>query len=107
MRIIDLKCPVCDHITLDHLERDEDKTRPTHCEVAMERVYLPTARGNVIGDECDVWAKNGICNADGTPRHFTSKEAMRKAADKAGQVNYVVHNPPKGSDKSKHTSKWE
>lgn len=110
MRMIDLKCTVCNALYLDHLERDEDKTLPncTECfvEGKLERVYLPTHRGNVIGDECDVWIKNGLCNADGTPRHFTSKSDIRKAERAAGQMNFVRHVGSKGSDKSKHTVKW-
>lgn len=106
MRMIDLKCVVCERIVLDHLERDADKTRPYCCDKRMERVHLPTARGTVIGDECDVWIKNALCHSDGSPRHFTSKEALRKAADKAGQTNYVEHRGSKGSDKSQHTTKW-
>jgi hypothetical protein len=104
--MIDLKCATCDRIQPDHLERDEDKSRPDCCGAPMERVFLPTARGNVIGDECDIWVKNGLCNSDNTPRHFTSKEALRKAADKAGMTNYVEHKGSKGGDRSKHTVRW-
>lgn len=104
--MIDLKCGTCSRIQLDHLERDEDKTRPDCCGTSMERVFLPTNRGQVIGDECDVWVKNGICNSDGTPKHYTSKSQMRKAAEAAGQTNFVRHVGSKGSDKSKHTTHW-
>lgn len=38
----------------------------------------------VIGDECDVMIKHGVCNEDGTPRRFTSKVAIRQAAYEAG-----------------------
>jgi hypothetical protein len=61
---------------------------------------------NVIGDECDVWIRHGICNTDGSPRRYTSKEEMRKEAARRGLVNWVEHVPEPGSDKSKHTTKW-
>lgn len=106
MRMIDLKCPACSRIQLDHLERDEDKTRPECCGTPMERVFLPTARGSVIGDEIDVTIKNGLCGPNGEPTRFRSREALQKAADKAGWTNYVVHKGSQGSDKSKHTTRW-
>jgi hypothetical protein len=40
----------------------------------------------VIGDECDVWIKHGICNPDGTPKRYRSKADMREAAFNAGLV---------------------
>lgn len=106
MRLLDLKCATCDRTVMDHLERDEDKSRPDCCGVTMERVFLPTGRGQVQGDECDVWVKHGICNPDGSARHFTSKQDMRRAADAAGQTNYVEHKGTKGGDRSRHTSRW-
>jgi hypothetical protein len=107
VRLIDIKCAKCERVVIDHLERDEDRSRPVCCEQPMERVFLPTNRGQVIGDECDVWVKNGLCHSDGSPQHFTSKQAMKRAADAKGYINYVTHQPSKGSDKSKHTSKWQ
>lgn len=76
------------------------------CGGTLERVRLPTGRGQVLGDECDVWVKHGICNSDGTPKRYTSKKDMREAAAKKGLENHVVHIGGKGSDKSKHTTKW-
>lgn len=61
---------------------------------------------NVIGDECDVWIRHGICNEDGSPRHYTSKEAMRKEAERRGVTNVVRHIGENGSDKSRWTTKW-
>jgi hypothetical protein len=63
-------------------------------------------KANVIGDECDVWMRHGLCNADGSPRHYTSKEAIRRDEKKAKLTNYVEHRPYKGSDKSPFTSRW-
>lgn len=60
----------------------------------------------VVGDECDVWVRHGICNPDGTPKHYTSKAAMREAATALGLENRVRHIPMRGSDKSPHTTRW-
>lgn len=108
MRLIDLKCPKCERIQLDHLERDVETPRPVCCDQPMERVFLPTNRGQVIGDECDVWIKNGkgMINDDGSPKHYTSKTRLKEAAEKAGWTNYVVHRGTKGGDKSKFTDRW-
>lgn len=61
---------------------------------------------NAVGDECDVWVRHGICNEDGTPRHYTSKEAMRKEAIRQNVTNMVRHVGEQGSDKAKHTTRW-
>lgn len=61
---------------------------------------------NVIGDECDVLMRNGLCHADGSPKRYTSKEAIRRDEQKAGLTNYVVHRGTRGSDKSPHTTRW-
>lgn len=106
MRLIDLRCATCQRVQLDHLERDEDKSRPDCCGQSMERVFLPTNRGTVIGDEIDITVKNGLCHADGTPRRFRSRTELQKAEQAAGQMNYVVHRGTKDGDKSPHTSKW-
>jgi len=75
------------------------------CTGTMKRVWLakPSA---VIGDECDVWVQHGLCNADGSPQHFTSKQEMSREAARRGLTNYVTHQPGKGTDKSKHTVRW-
>jgi hypothetical protein len=70
----------------------------------MQKVWLsPSA---VIGDECDVYIKHGLCHDDGTPRRFTSKAEMAQVAKKKGLFNWVEHVPSPGSDKSKHTTRW-
>lgn len=106
MRMIDLRCTVCSRIQEDHLERDSDKARPDCCGTPMERVFLPTQRGQVIGDEIDITIKNGLCHADGTPRRFRSRAELRRAETAAGMTNYVVHRGSQGGDKSKHTTRW-
>lgn len=63
-------------------------------------------KANVVGDECDVWIKHGLCNPDGSPKHYTSKEQIRRDEKAKHLTNYVVHRPYKGSDKSPFTSRW-
>lgn len=117
MRNIDLKCPTCGHIVIDHFQRRSDEYLPycrqrtedplVLCGTLYERVFLPTQRQNVISDECDVWVHHGICNDDGTPRHYNHKSEMRKVAESKGLVSHVVHESgSRGGDKSKHTSRW-
>ena len=43
----------------------------------------------VIGDECDVWIKHGLCHEDGTPRHFRSRKEIAEVAKAKGMVNMV------------------
>lgn len=107
MPMYDRRCNGCEKIVRDNWEPVSKGDVPCDtCSGALERVLLPTNRGQVIGDECDVWVKHGICNDDGTPKRYTSKKDMREAAAKKGLVNHVEHIPGRGSDKSKHTSRW-
>lgn len=127
MPIYDLRCNTCGVTKVDVYEtieapkracderipfqhyQDEDGalvmgTMP--CGGTMERVHLPGKTSGVIGDECDVWIKHGICNEDGTPRHYRFKSEMRAEAKRRGLVNHVEHLGTRGGDKSKHTSRW-
>lgn len=61
---------------------------------------------SVIGDECDILVKHGLCNADGSPKRYRSKSEMARDAAAHGWTNYVRHIGAPGSDKSKHTSRW-
>ena len=74
-----------------------------HCLCFMVRVIgTHTAQG----DEIDIEIKHNLCNPDGTPRRFRSREELKRAEQASGMVNYVVHMPTPGSDKSKHTTSW-
>lgn len=64
------------------------------------------SKQGAIGDECDVLIKHGLCHDDGSPRRFTSKSEIARAAKAAGKTPYVVHQPPPGTDKSKFTQRW-
>jgi hypothetical protein len=102
----DRRCDTCSTVHPDCWEPISCETPACSCGGTLERVYLPTGRGQVLGDECDVWVKHGICNDDGTPKRYTSKKDMREAAEKKGMVNHVEHIPARGSDKSRHTVRW-
>lgn len=60
----------------------------------------------VHGDEIDVQIRHGLCNADGSPKRYTSKQQLARDAKAHGLLNYVTHVGEKGSDKSKHTQMW-
>lgn len=61
---------------------------------------------SVIGDEIDITVKHALCHEDGTPRRFTSRQEWIRAQKESGMSNHVEHIPEKGSDKSRHTSRW-
>lgn len=106
MPCFDRKCKVCGHILADVIEPSEPPKVDCACGGETERVWLQKANA-VIGDEIDVYIKNGLCHADGSPRRFTSREELRRAEKKAGLTNYVVHTTGPGTDKSRHTRKWD
>jgi hypothetical protein len=62
--------------------------------------------GHVVGDECDVTVRHGLCHENGEPRRFRSKAEMAKVAAAKGLTNYVRHVGSKGSDKSAHTQRF-
>ena len=70
--------------------------------------FCPHGRGyaNVVGDECDLWVRNGICHEDSSPRHYTSKAEMKRVAKEKGLENRVRHIGRPGSDKSPFTTRW-
>lgn len=82
----------------------EKEIRCSACGGTMVRIWSTTAQA--IGDEIDVVIKHGLCNEDGTPKRYRSREALEKAARDRGWTNYVEHKPAPGTDKSKHTINW-
>lgn len=107
MPLFDRKCPQCALVHLDCLEPSDAPVVPCEgCGAATERVWLPGRSSNVIGDEIDITIHNGLCNADGTPRRYRSRTELKAEEKARGMMNYVVHQPGRGGDKSKHTSRW-
>lgn len=126
MPIFDKRCNFCGHTVLDTYEatnapkvscpqrtsyeyyNDENGSPITGsmaCGGTLERTWLGKT-ASVIGDECDVVVRHGICWPDGTPRHYRFKSEMKAEAKRLGLVNHVEHIPSRGSDKSPHTSRW-
>lgn len=52
--------------------------------------------------------KNGLCNPDGSPKKYYSRKEIEREAARRGMMNYVVHQPTRGSDKNKfhHTQRF-
>jgi len=106
LKCFDYLCPSCKYEKLDVIMPQEQRTLECpDCGGTMERAWLG-APSSVVGDECDVTMQHGLCNADGSPRRYTSKSEMRREAEKRGLVSHVEHKPGKGTDKSKHTQRW-
>ena len=101
----DLKCQSCGREQIDVYEPIQSPIHRCTCGGPLVRTWL-TAPPNIISDECDVWVNHGICNEDGTPRHYNPKSEMRAEAKRRGLVNHVEHIGTKGGDRSKHTTRW-
>jgi hypothetical protein len=109
MPLYDRLCDKCSFRRDDAYEQSSTPDYSCKCGGLMKRIPMtsnPGAMGRAQGDECDVLAKHGLCNPDGSPHRYTSKSEMRKAAEKRGLTNYVVHSGLPGSDKNPDTQKW-
>lgn len=110
MQMFDMKCEACGYVKIDYLEREGSPIRPLACpecgEQQLDRVYLGGMSAHVHGDEIDVWVRHGVCHSDGSPRHFTSKEELRRVTKEKGLVNKVQHIGRPGSDKNPNTQRF-
>ena len=107
MPMYDRKCSSCGDEHIDCWEPITFSAAPCIvCGGQTERLWLHNKVSGVISDECDVWAKNGICNPDGTPRHYRFKSEMKAEAKRRGLSEHVEHLGSQGSDKSPHTTRW-
>lgn len=107
MPFYDKKCKSCQAITVDVLEAVYAAPALCTCGGELERVWLGKA-SSVIPDDIPggIFIKNGLCNADGSPRKYYSKTEMKQEAARRGLVNHVTHIGERGSDKNKHTTRW-
>ena len=105
MPMFDYQCPA-GHTFEAYHPRVAEAMPCRQCQEKARRVLLPSTHGGVIGDEIDISIKNGLCNADGTPRRFRSRAELRRAEQAAGLTNVVEHRGSRGSDKSPHTTRW-
>lgn len=108
MPMFDYKCPSCGAERIDVLAPTSQRTIPCDslmCGDLMTRAWL-TKAPSAIGDEIDVTIRHGMCNLDGTPRRFRSKQELARATKERGLINRVEHVGRGGGDRSKHTSRW-
>lgn len=64
---------------------------------------------NVITDDIPggILIRHGLCDENtGEPVRYYSKTEIAKEAKRRGVVNWVEHVPERGSDKSRHTTRW-
>lgn len=100
MMMVDMECPTCGHFHEDELIRaGNEHPRCRACSELL--VKLPVAPAvHADGIPGGIMIRNGICNADGSPRRYDSKSEIRLATKQAGLINRVQHEPSKGSDKN-------
>lgn len=108
MLMIDLYCTHCEFILPDILKRSGMREPPYTCPKCHHKTLVKTMlqAPGVIGDECDVTIKNGLCNADGSPRRYTSKADIKRVAKHRNLVNWVEHKGTASGDKSKVTQRF-
>lgn len=104
MPMRDMKCKSCGAV-FDMFVRPGEE-RICTCGGELEAVWITGHANSVIGDECDIYVKHGLCHKNGEPRRFTSKTEMKREAEKRGFTNVVEHKGFQGRDTSPHTTKW-
>lgn len=107
-RPIDIRCTECEHGELDvwHEYGTQYGVCP-ECGAGMTRWYRSS--GGAHGDDIPggLAVPHAVCHPDGTPRVFYSKKEILKEAKARGWTNVVEHIPSsRGTDKSKHTTRW-
>jgi hypothetical protein len=82
-------------------------TKCNICGVDTKRVWL-NKPATVVQDSIEggIEIRHGLCNSDGTPKRYYSHSEIAAEAKRRGLVNLVEHVPERGSDKSKHTTRW-
>lgn len=99
----------CGCTLIDVLEPIQAPAR--HCAAhgtLLRRAWL-TKFPSVIGDECDIWIRHGLCDPEtGQPVHYASKQEIKRETKRRGLINRVEHVGSPGSDKNRHnhTTKW-
>lgn len=107
MRMDDMQCVRCEKQFIDVLTRDLGDTEFTcaHCGGKCVKVFIGKPP-SVIGDECDITVKHGLCNPDGSPRRYRSKAEMAAEGRRRNLTNAVDHIGAPGSDKNRNTQRW-
>ena len=77
---------VCEdgHEVLDvvHSVKEGHPPCPT-CGKPLSTLWRTYGAGHQ-GDEIDIWIRHGICNDDGSPKRYRSKEEIKRAAKAKG-----------------------
>ena len=109
MIMYDLLCADCGYVIFDFLQRVGMRQPPYTCPSCHHKSLVKTmfTAPGVIGDECDVTIRHGLCNSDGSPRRYRSKSEIRRSAKQLGLVNQVRHTSDhRGGDTSKHSQRF-
>ncbi len=76
-------CPACQLHTVRAFRWDDDPPPECWCRssVPMEETYnTPLGQASAVhGDEIDVIIRHGMCNSDGSPKRWRSKEELKRA----------------------------
>lgn len=99
----DIRCEQ-GHFTENVVTAWDDRAHPCPtCGAPTERVWI-SSFPNIIGDE--IPGGMTIENMTAHPETFYSKSEHRRRVKELGLRVRDWHNPPPGSDKAKHTSRW-
>ncbi len=75
-------CENC-HADVNSIVAHETKLWCWRCHDESKGKKLGEA-ASVIGDECDVYLRHGLCNEDGSPKRYRSKEEIKRVAFEKG-----------------------
>jgi len=104
-RLIDIRCSECDYSERDVWKGYQEYGDCAICAAPMERWHRHSSvQGDDIPGGLDI--PHGLCWPDGTPRRFYSHSEIKREAQRLGWTNVVTHMPDRGSDKSRHTTRW-
>jgi len=106
MPLYDFRCDAC-ATEFEHFSTvaARNSVRCKGCGGSVERLYKPSA---VVSDSIPggLVVDHVLTNPDGSPAKVYSKSELKRRMAQMGYENHVEHKPEKGSDKSKHTSRW-
>lgn len=88
-KFVDLVCSKCRSEFIDTFCVVPDYPPCATCGSPTERLWLPTSAPKIKGDDIPggVWIRNGVCNADGSPKKYYAYSEIDKAAKAKGYTN--------------------
>lgn len=103
MPLYDRACSQCGHVEIDVWEKvQSDAPLCPQCGDPMARAWLSKASA-IVPDSMHHWMTNGTK----VPILFESKQEFKRWKKEHGYGDRVRHIGVDGSDKSKHTTRWE